>query len=54
MFNKIFLDALVEFLYINLKKTPVTKTKIKVLFRVFLIGWKTEIRKIKNVKKNIS
>ena len=34
MFNRIFIDALVEFLYANLKRQPVTKTKIKLLFKV--------------------
>ena len=54
MFNRIFIDALVEFLYANLKRQPVTKTKIKLLFKVFEIGWKEELKKVKNVKKNIS
>ena len=54
MFNKIFLDALIEFLYINLKGQSVTKSKIKQLFIIFIIGWQTEIRKVKNVKKNLS
>jgi hypothetical protein len=54
MFNKIFLDALIEFLYINLKGKPVTKNKVKQLFLIFSIGWKLEMRKAKNVKKNIS
>tara|TARA_X000001382_G_scaffold95276_1_gene69723 strand:+ start:216 stop:380 length:165 start_codon:yes stop_codon:yes gene_type:complete len=54
MFNKIFLDALIEFLYINLKGQSVTKSKIKQLFIIFIIGWQAEIRKVKNVKKNLS
>ena len=54
MFNKIFLDALIEFLYVNLKGQSVTKSKIKQLFIIFIIGWQTEIRKVKNVKKNLS
>ena len=45
---------LVEFLYANLKRQPVTKTKIKLLFKVFEIGWKEELKKVKNVKKNLS
>ena len=54
MFNKIFIDALIEFLYVNLKRQPVTKSKLKQLFIIFILGWQTEIRKIKDVKKNIS
>ncbi len=54
MFNKIFLDALIEFLYVNLKGQSVTKNKMKQLFIIFIIGWQTEIRKVKNVKKNLS
>ena len=54
MFNKIFIDALIEFLYINLKRQPVTKGKLKQLFIIFILGWQTEIRKNKDVKKNIS
>tara|TARA_R100001082_G_scaffold77835_1_gene45556 strand:+ start:36 stop:200 length:165 start_codon:yes stop_codon:yes gene_type:complete len=54
MFNKIYIDALIQFLYVNLKKQPVTKLKIKLLFKVFEIGWKEELKKVKNVKKNIS
>ena len=54
MFNKIFIDALIQFLYVNLKKQPVTKIKIKLLFKVFELGWKEELKKIKDVKKNLS
>lgn len=54
MFNKIFIDALIEFLYVNLKRQPVTKSKLKQLFIIFMIGWQAEIRKVKNVKKNLS
>ena len=43
MFNKIYIDALIQFLYVNLKKQPVTKLKIKLLFKVFEIGWKEEL-----------
>ena len=47
MFNKIFIDALIEFLYVNLKRQPVTKSKLKQLFIIFIIGWQAEIRKVK-------
>ena len=54
MFNKLFIDALITFLYINLKNTPVTKHRIGLLFNIFNDGWKKELKEIKYNEKKLS
>jgi len=54
MFNKIFIDALISFLYINLKNKPVTKHRITILLTIFNDGWKQQLKEIKYGKKKLS
>ena len=54
MFNKIFIDALISFLYINLKNKPVTKHRITILLTIFNNGWKKELKEIKYNEKKLS
>ena len=54
MFTKIFIDALISFLYINLKNKPVTKHRITILLTIFNNGWKKELKEIKYGKKKLS
>ena len=52
MFDKVFIDTLINFLYTNLKNTPVTKTRIKQLFVIFDSCWREELKETKYAKKN--
>ena len=54
MFNKVFLDALIYFLYINLKNTSVTKYRIAQLLNIFNDEWEKKLKEIKYVKKKLS
>tara|TARA_R110000822_G_scaffold117136_1_gene249225 strand:+ start:198 stop:395 length:198 start_codon:yes stop_codon:yes gene_type:complete len=54
MFNKLFIDALITFLYANLKNTPITKHRIALLFTIFNDGWKKELKEIKYNEKKLS
>ena len=53
MFTKIFLNSLIDFLYLTLNKKPVTKRKIKKILLLFSYIWLEKLRetKIKNEKK---
>jgi len=53
MFNKVFLDALIYFLYINLKNTSVTKYRIAQLLNIFNDEWEKKLKEIKYEKKKL-